>query len=101
MAGAMKYVVADFVAEESENPDPPGIVEAEDRELVKEGEETEDHRFRKKSDDDVAYPHGKTGGGVLDLVEVAAHEGGRDGLKGEEEEKTGDGEDDEFQSSSH
>ena len=61
-----------------------------ERELVDEGEDAQHHGFCAQPDDHVADSHGQRGSGVLELVEVTAHDCIRNGLKHQQKDETRD-----------
>ena len=65
MAGSVKPVVADFICEEQQSPNPPLVSQLEDPPTVDQSEDPELHGLGNQVDGDVAQPHGDAGGGVL------------------------------------
>src|ERR1019366_8091156 len=100
MADAVIPVVGEIVGEEKCEPRSRACrVEFEERKSVHEAEDSKYHHLADEIHKDIPNTHQKTGRGVLQLVELSAHESVKDRLDGDQRDKQRDGEMDEVRHS--
>src|ERR1700756_4934890 len=94
VAGAVKTVVADLIAEEEQQPHPPLGAQIEDAETINQAEDAELHRLGHEPDRNATQSHRDARSPVFDLVQVAPHDCVGHGFNGHEHDKRRDGEPD-------
>jgi hypothetical protein len=81
VADSVEPVIAEIVRKKDQHPRPPLIPDVKDCEAVQHGENGKLHCFREQINGKITDAHGETGCGVLDFIEVAAHDRVGDGLQ--------------------
>ncbi len=87
MARAVKNVIGKIVRKKEQQPCPPLISNGEDGKAVDSAKGRKRNGLGRHTQNYIADAHAQTGGGVFQFVEFAAHDGVRDDLRSEQQEK--------------
>src|SRR5262249_7609 len=96
VAHAMEPVVAEFVAEEEQDPGPPLKADRKNGEPMQITEDRELKGFWQKGDEDGGQGHADARGGVFEFIDVALHDGADNGFRNQQSDKRRDSESDEI-----
>src|SRR5262249_43244475 len=90
MANAVEPVVSKVFGEKQNCPGPPLISDLENGKAVNGRVCTEDERFAHNTKQHVSQTHAEAGGGVFELVEIAAHRGVENDFQQQKGDEAGD-----------
>ena len=87
MAHSVEPVVAEFIREKEQHPQPPLVAEGEDPKAIEQTKNRQLHSFCDEAHSHAPQSHGDAGGRILDLIQITAHAGVRNRLGPQEQYK--------------